>query len=58
MALVLHTPNINQSGKKHGELQTEKTRLGRFLGQYDKDERQTDKYCEHLHKFTNLLPVM
>ena len=53
MALVLHTPNINQSGKKHGELQTEKTRLGRFLGQYGKDEDKLIIYCEYLQKFTN-----
>ena len=50
MALVLHTANINQSGKRHGQLQTKKTRLGRFLWQYGKDERQTDKYCEYLKK--------
>ena len=42
MALVLHTPNINQSGK-NVVIELQKMWLGRFLVQYGKDERQTDK---------------
>ena len=42
MAIVLHTPNINQSGK-NVVIELQKMWLGRFLLQYGKDERQTDK---------------